>query len=123
MKKEIFRPIFLNFPFLDLLHLPSRRRARRQVARFTDELCDTVVRAHADHAHDALFGTHNLGCRMIAARQTGTLSEQQFRHNMISIFLAGHENPQLLLTSLVFLLAENEVSTGTVPSSSNIKKN
>ena len=81
------------------------------VARFTDELCNTVLQAHASHSHEALFGTQNLGCRMVAARKTGTLSEQQFRHNMISIFLAGHENPQLLLTSLVFLLAENQVKT------------
>lgn len=44
---------------------------------------------------------------MIAARNAGTLSEQQFRHNCISIFLAGHENPQLLLTSMIFLLGKN----------------
>lgn len=45
---------------------------------------------------------------MIAARQSQILTEKQFRHNMISIFLAGHENPQLLLTSMIFLLGEHQ---------------
>jgi cytochrome P450 len=60
------------------------------------------------HQHDDP-STDRLGCRMIAARQSEILTEQQFRHNMISVFLAGHENPQLLLTSMIFLLGEDQV--------------
>ena len=46
---------------------------------------------------------------MIAARDSQLLSERQFRDNMVSVFLAGHENPQLLLTSMIFLLGEHQV--------------
>ncbi|ERF77121.1 hypothetical protein EPUS_07662 [Endocarpon pusillum Z07020] len=97
VKREIFKPFFLNFPFLDLLPVKSRDRARKLVVKFADELCATVLRGHR-HQHDDP-STDRLGCRMIAG---------QFRDNMVSVFLAGHENPQLLLTSMIFLLGENQ---------------
>ena len=107
VKKEIFKPVFMNFPFLDLLPIRSRQRARKLVVRFASELCKTVLRNH-EHQHNDP-STDRLGCRMIQARQSRILTEKQFRDNMISIFLAGHENPQLLLTSMIFLLGEHQV--------------
>lgn len=107
VKREIFKPIFLNFPFLDHLPIPSRKRARRLVKTFTDELCQTVCDGHRARSHD--YPVDALATRMITARETGKWSEQQFRHNMISVFLAGHENPQLHLTSLMYLLGKDEV--------------
>ncbi len=55
------------------------------------------------------MATDKLGSRLIAAREMNMLSEQQFRHNMVSIFLAGHENPQLALVSMMYLLGKHQV--------------
>lgn len=107
VKQEIFRPIFLNFPFLDHLPIPSRKHARGLVKTFRDQLCQTVRDGHKACSHDNSVDA--LATRMIRARETGRWSEQQFRDNMISVFLAGHENPQLLLTSMMYLLGKDEV--------------
>ncbi|BCS29504.1 cytochrome P450 monooxygenase xanG [Aspergillus puulaauensis] len=107
IKPKIFDPIFLNFPFLDHLNLSTRQEARKLVAEFTDELCNTVQKGHTDcHSHEKAV-PKNLGCRLLRAHETGMLTERQLRHNMISTFLAGHENPQLLLISALFLLADH----------------
>ncbi|KAK7538463.1 cytochrome P450 [Phyllosticta citribraziliensis] len=105
VKREIFKPLFLNFPFLDLFNVPSRQRARILVRDFTTELCNTVLQSHQHNCHEKT--NESLGCRMVDAYRTGILTEKQFRHNMISVFLAGHENPQLLLVSTIFLLGEH----------------
>ena len=107
MKREVFRPTFLTFPFLDRLGFPSRRRARNLVTTFTDELCRILLDSCT--GLECISSTESLGSRMVAARDSGVLTEQQFRHNMVSIFLAGHENPQLLLISLVYLLGKYPV--------------
>ncbi|KAL4886021.1 cytochrome P450 [Aspergillus karnatakaensis] len=107
IKPKIFHPIFLNFPFLDLLKLPTRQEARTLVHQFTDELCQTVSRGHTACQHEK-DQSKNLGCRLLGAHESGLLTDKQLQHNMISAFLAGHENPQLLLISALFLLAENQ---------------
>lgn len=107
VKREIFKPIYLNFPFLDRLRLPSRQRARALVAQFGAVLCSTVANSHLDCKHDGSQKPENLGCRLLMAYSQGALTSMQLRHNLTSVFLAGHENPQLLLTSAVFLLAEH----------------
>jgi cytochrome P450 len=112
IKPRIFSPIFLNFPFLDHLNLSSRQQARDLTAKFRTELCSAVQESHAGHAHSE--ETNHLGCRMLRAYETGQLTEKQFQDNMVSIFLAGHENPQLLLTSMMFLLADYPVSNPLV---------
>lgn len=101
------KPIFLAFPFLDMLPIPSRQRCRKLANHFVDVLCDTVIQNH-QHQHTE-SANQSLGCSLVAARQAGTLTEQQFRHNVTIMYLAGHENPQLLLTSLIFLLGEQQV--------------
>ncbi|KAL4912121.1 cytochrome P450 [Aspergillus aurantiobrunneus] len=106
IKPKIFHPIFLNFPFLDHFKLPTRQEARKLVTEFTDELCQTVQKGHAACSHEQ-GQLKNLGCRLLNAYETGQFTEKQLRHNMISAFLAGHENPQLLLISALFLLAEH----------------
>ncbi|RDW61779.1 cytochrome P450 monooxygenase xanG [Aspergillus mulundensis] len=105
IKPKIFDPIFLNFPVLDYLPLPTRQDARKLVSNFTDELVDTVRRGHEECDHEK--ETKNLGCRLLHAYESGLFTETQLRHNMISAFLAGHENPQLLLISALFLLADH----------------
>lgn len=79
------------------------------VREFHDQLVSTVQKYHR-HTHDDLDSNH-LGCRLIGAFEQGLWTENQFRHNMVAVFLAGHENPQLLLTSMLFLLGENQVSS------------
>ncbi|KAL4792951.1 cytochrome P450 [Aspergillus venezuelensis] len=107
IKPKIFDPIFLNFPFLDHFNLPTRQEARKLVIEFTDKLVETVQKGHVScHSHEKDH-TKNLGCRLLAAHESGLLTDKQLRHNMISAFLAGHENPQLLLISALFLLAEH----------------
>ncbi|KAL2808253.1 cytochrome P450 [Aspergillus granulosus] len=105
LKPKIFDPVFLNFPILDHLRLPTRQDARRLVGEFTNELVRTVQSGHSSCHKQGQF--KNLGCRILGAFETGLLTEKQLRHNMISAFLAGHENPQLLLISTLFLLAEH----------------
>ncbi|KAL4942188.1 hypothetical protein BDV06DRAFT_212077 [Aspergillus oleicola] len=107
IKPKIFDPIFLNFPFLDHFKLPTRQEARKLVIEFTDKLVETVQQGHVSCQGHEKGQPKNLGCRLLAAHKSGLLSDKQLRHNMISAFLAGHENPQLLLISALFLLAEH----------------
>ena len=108
LKPHIFHPIFLNFPFLDRFKLASRQKARELVDYFHRELCGIVERSH-QHEHDETC-THNLGCRMLAAKENQIWTDTQLRHNMTAVFLAGHENPQILLCAILHLLAEHQVS-------------
>ena len=102
IKQAIFRPLFMSFPILDSICLPSREAARRHAAHFTDTLVGAVKGAEV---HDADV----LGQRLLAARAAGTLSERQFRDNVTVSFVAGQENPQLALTSALYLLAKHPV--------------
>ncbi|QFZ27979.1 putative glucosamine 6-phosphate N-acetyltransferase [Clavispora lusitaniae] len=43
VKQEIFRPLFLNFPLLDLLPFPSRIRARKLVRSFKRNYCNKIL--------------------------------------------------------------------------------
>ncbi|EEP75703.1 conserved hypothetical protein [Uncinocarpus reesii 1704] len=106
IKPLIFSPVFMNFPFLDHLNLPSRKKARQLARQFASKLCAVVQQGH-QHAHNDK-STSNVGCSVIGAFEEGILTEKQFRNNMVSVFLAGHENPQLLLVSMIFLLGEHQ---------------
>ncbi|ODA79003.1 hypothetical protein RJ55_04593 [Drechmeria coniospora] len=106
IKREIFKPIFMNFPFLDRLGFPSRRRARLLAAHFTDQLVEALERAHPTDVKEP----RNLPCSLLAARKTGELTEQQFRDNVTVLFVAGQENPQLAILSTMYLLAKHPVS-------------
>ncbi|KAF2195183.1 Dit2 protein [Zopfia rhizophila CBS 207.26] len=104
IKPTIFNPVFLNFPFLDYFKFKSRQLGLELVKRFTNTLRIHVARDH-NHACDHESG--HLGCRMLGAYQTGILSEKQLKDNLVSVFLAGHENPQLALISMMYLLGEH----------------
>lgn len=112
LKPMIFNPTFLNFPFLDKFPVPSRVIARRLVQDFTNELTQIIIRSQEGKA--CSLESISLGERLVAARNQGLLSEAQFRHNCISVFLAGHENPQLLFTSLMYLLGKHPVNQATL---------
>ena len=79
-------------------------RARNVVEQFSAAL---------EHAVQHGQGTpkpSNLGARLIAARDGGVLTKKQFRDNLNVLFVAGQENPQLLLISMLYLLAKHPVS-------------
>ncbi|KAF3010646.1 cytochrome P450-dit2 [Curvularia kusanoi] len=102
IKPIIFNPIFMNFPFLDLLPFKSRQLGRALVKNFRSTLSNSVTRGH-NHVCDPL-SQKNVACRLIGARNEGRLSEKEFDDNIVATFLAGHENPQLVLISLMYLL-------------------
>lgn len=107
VKREIFKPLFLNFPFLDIFPIPSRQRARQLVDQFANQLCSKVLDSH-QHAHEEKMTNASAGCHLVQAYQSGLLTETQFRHNVSIILIAGHENPQLLFQSLFFLLGKHQ---------------
>ncbi|QMW44441.1 hypothetical protein G4B11_007861 [Aspergillus flavus] len=103
VKREIFKPIFMNFPVLDRLGklIPCRVRARNVVEQFSAALQYGV--RHGQGTPNA----SNLGARLMAARDGGVLTGKQFRDNLNVLFVAGQENPQLLLISMLYLLAKH----------------
>lgn len=96
----------MNFPILDhpRLHwlFPGRARARQVVAQFKNELKSSL--AHQKPLSDGL------GARMLRAWETGLWDEKQLLDNLTVTFVAGQENPQLLMTSTLYVLAKHPVS-------------
>lgn len=108
IKKDIFKPIFLNFPFLDNFGFPSRQRARELASHFTDQLVSGLEQSCNDDKSSDAKG--NLPRALLDARRDGTFTEKQFRDNVTVLFVAGQENPQLSIISTLYLLAKHAVS-------------
>ncbi|KAL2173266.1 Pyoverdine/dityrosine biosynthesis protein-domain-containing protein [Thermothelomyces heterothallicus CBS 202.75] len=112
VKREIFKPIFMNFPVLDRFPFPSRTRARRTVDRFKHELRRALVESHAEE--DAMSvsaaSSDGLGRRMLDARESGLWDEKQLLDNLTVAFVAGQENPQLCMISTLYLMAKHPES-------------
>lgn len=106
--KEVFRPIFMNFPFLDRFPIPSRVKARQLVRAFTTELTSAICTSYRDMSHK--MSSDQLVPRMVTAQESGILTPKQMTNNFVGIFIAGHENPRLLLTSLMYILGKHPVS-------------
>lgn len=103
VKKQIFNPVYLNFPILDRLPIPSRLDARKEVHAFRKYFCELVKRNKNEDSHT--FAGHKLQM----ALETGKITAKQFTDNVIITMVAGHENPQLLLTSLLYVIAKYPV--------------
>lgn len=109
----------MSFPFLDRLPLKSRLAARRTVGLFKNELKRALQASHhmpvektsslSDQSDD------KLGRRMLDARASGMWDEKQLLDNLTVAFVAGQENPQLLMISSLYLLAKHPVSQQTCP--------
>lgn len=111
IKPIIFNPIFMNFPFLDHLPLKVRQLGRALNREFRSTLRTSITKGH-NHVCDSQ-DHKNVACRLIGAYDEGRLSDKDLEDNMVSTFLAGHENPQLALMSLIYLLgAHPEVQEG-----------
>lgn len=113
VKAEIFKPIFMNFPVLDRFgsFISSRINARRLVRRFSEELEQRLLTSYRGVTCSS--DSKKLGERLIAAKDDGALNSKQFRDNLNAAFVAGQENPQLLLISTLYLLAKHPVSSNT----------
>lgn len=97
IKKQIFKPFFMNFPFFDQFPIPSRQKARHEVKNFRLFYCNILKETKS---------TSDLVFNLKKALEDGVISEKQFADNAVIIMVAGHENPQLLLSSLLYVLAK-----------------
>ncbi|KAK0736370.1 cytochrome P450 [Apiosordaria backusii] len=109
VKREIFKPIFMNFPFLDQLPFPSRMRARQTVNKFRAALKDALIESHdaSSPRSSAPWPKDGLGRRMLDAHESGLWDEKQLLDNLTVAFVAGQENPQLCMISTLYLLAKH----------------
>lgn len=97
VKSHIFKPMYLNFPFLDKFPIPSRIEARQAVRSFR-KYYSGLIRSLPENVS-------NVAGSLTKALNDGVFTEQQFTDNAMIVMIAGHENPQLLLTSLIYVLS------------------
>ncbi|OAL52031.1 Dit2 protein [Pyrenochaeta sp. DS3sAY3a] len=103
IKPIIFQPIFMNFPFLDYLPFKVRKLGRALNKQFRTTLRTAITKGHTQHVCNE-NDNRNVACRLIGSHREGILTDKDLDDNLVSTFLAGHENPQLCLMSLMYLL-------------------
>ncbi|KNC96352.1 uncharacterized protein SPPG_08253 [Spizellomyces punctatus DAOM BR117] len=103
VKKSIFKPLFLFFPVLDRLPIKSRIDARRRI-----DWMESVLFEAAEKAVEEDNQVLTIIARLVKAYESGILTKKEFRDNLMVIFVAGHENVQQALTSLLYLLAKHQ---------------
>lgn len=104
IKKQIFHPFFLTFPFFDLFPLPSRKKAFKDVEEFRKELV-SHVQEHLVKNYQ-FEQTAFVSSDLIRAFNNEVINYKQLTDNIVILLVAGHENPQLLLTTSLYLLAK-----------------
>lgn len=102
VKSQIFKPIYMNFPFLDRLPIPSRMRAREEVDKFRQYFANKVE----EEQSKPNVNKESAGYKLYEAFKNGKITKQQFTDNAVIILVAGHENPQLFFTSILYVLAK-----------------
>lgn len=104
IKKQIFDPFFLTFPFLDKLPIPSRRKAFKDVESFRKQLVSKVQEQLVKNYkfEQTSFASSDL----IRAYNNEVINYKQLTDNIVIILVAGHENPQVLLTTSLYLLGK-----------------
>lgn len=100
IKNEVFKPAFLLLPLLDRLPIPSRQRTRQTVREFKKDYMEMLMEAKTPE------NMKRLGPKLAEAYEEGVITEKQFQDNATIAMVAGHENPQLLLTSLMYTVAK-----------------
>lgn len=105
VKSQIFQPLYLTFPFLDNLPIPSRVKARKDVAKFRETLLAKVTSSLMNNFE--YEQTNFASSSLIKAERNQQITKDQLVNNLVIILVAGHENPQLLLTSLFFLFGKH----------------
>lgn len=97
IKRQIFAPLYMSFPVLDKLPIPSRVKAREHIRAFKHDFRKRIQDSN----------NSRLCPRLLIAYENGLITKQQFEDNCVISLVAGHENPQLLLLSLLFMLAKH----------------
>lgn len=100
LKKRIFQPLYMNFTFLDSLPIPSRIKARKAVQDFKSFVTNKIMSERTNEK------TRKLGYRLAASFEAGEITRKQFQDNAMIALIAGHENPQILLTTVIYFLAK-----------------
>lgn len=100
VKLQIFKPIYMNFPTLDELPIPSRIKAKNEVALFRYFFANLLRDLKSKNSNFAAN-------RLIDAENNGQINLKQFIDNAIILMVAGHENPLLLILSLFYVICKN----------------
>ncbi|CAK9437263.1 uncharacterized protein LODBEIA_P16410 [Lodderomyces beijingensis] len=96
IKSQIFKRFFMSFPSVERFPIPSRIKARREVEEFRNWFGAKIMQSRRGAA-----------AKLTAALSDGKLTQKQFLDNSIILMVAGHENPLLLMLSLLHVLAKN----------------
>ncbi|CUM65540.1 uncharacterized protein PRCAT00003186001 [Priceomyces carsonii] len=102
IKSQIFKPFYMNFPFFDMFPIPSRLKARNEVKNFRNYYCEKVISSQRRSHVSKLTA----GYALVDALKDKLITEKQFADNAVIIMVAGHENPQLFLMSLLYVVAK-----------------
>ena len=101
IKRNIFKPLFLFFPILDELRLPSRQKVKHMIDKLYLQILEAIEASPTK-------SETNLLSAMRKAVDAGQWTDKQFRDNCMITFIAGHENTQQAITSLLYYLAINK---------------
>ncbi|KAI3405914.2 DIT2 [Candida oxycetoniae] len=96
IKSQIFKPFFMNFPSVEMFPIPSRIKAKKEVEAFRSWYGEKIKNS-----------TRGAAANLSAALSNGKLTQKQYLDNSIILMVAGHENPLLLMLSLLYVLAKN----------------
>ncbi|KAL8941125.1 MAG: hypothetical protein Q9216_002424 [Gyalolechia sp. 2 TL-2023] len=105
IKQSIFKPLFLNFPFLDEYPaiFPSRQRAFTMVRQFESLLCELIHNRPRLSSEKSNGQDNDQVIHMLEkALKEGRITEKQYRDNLKITFIVAHENTQLLLNSMFY---------------------
>ncbi|RLV95452.1 Cytochrome P450-DIT2 [Spathaspora sp. JA1] len=101
VKSQIFRPFYMNFPYFDSFPIPSRLNAKKEVIKFRKWFGEKLINEHKSEL------SNSAATKLVNALDDGKLTEKQFLDNAIILMVAGHENPLLLMLSILFVLGKN----------------
>ncbi|KAI5968301.1 DIT2 [Candida margitis] len=102
IKSQIFRPFFMNFPYVEKYPIPSRIKAKREVEGFRNWFGQTLLSKYNPERENSA------ATKLVQALHNDKLTQKQFFDNAIIIMVAGHENPLLLMLSLLYVLAKHQ---------------
>lgn len=101
IKKKIFNFFFLNFPYLDSFAIPLRIMARKEILDFRNNFIKKLSVDPSTMPDGSLLKS------LTNALNDGILSKKEFIDNLMVVMVAGHENPLLMLSSVIYLLAKH----------------
>ncbi|KAL1413841.1 cytochrome P450-dit2 [Vanrija albida] len=116
VKRHIFHPLFLSVPVLDNYPrlFPDRVEARNLISQLEHELLAALPSAEAKQAlaGGAVDGasspsSSNILFDLDEALLKGTFSSREYIDNLKILFIAGHENVQQALCSLLMVMARD----------------